>query len=237
MGWSQIVTPSAGWLQQTVGYHSCFGSGVLLHVVHNHPHHAQETARAMPDIVQNAGEIMLYRSTVIKTSINPPESLHADCARHVPHAMIAKAPFQIAISLGGEQVGKRTWSKAHPFPFEPRAIGAPDSKILGMGRAEPRMEASLKQAPAAKGKAAIAYIMAIIELRPTRADIVIIEKLRTPSCCVEHMTIPLDYQAMGSGHIIHHPRQNKFGIGCGGVEPRDGDDGNFGMIRPYGGVS
>lgn len=93
-------------------------------------------------------------------------------------------------------------------------IGPANGYIFGMGSLKFSVFACFHQTTATQRKAAIADIMAIIELRPTRTDIIIIEKFHAPAPGIKHMTIPLRDKAMRGFDMIDHLRQYEIRIGC-----------------------
>lgn len=172
-----------------------------------------KTTGAAHHLPCNAGDIVADRPPIIEAPINIPKGRRTQKLWHVPNAMIAEAISRIARPFRRKSVRQLARRKAHALTFQPRAIDPPDGDVLWMGSAKPRMPAERHQPVATQGKAAIADVMTIIELRPACPDIVVIEELRQPTRSIQDMPIPLDHEAMGGLHMIDHPGEQEVGIG------------------------
>lgn len=167
---------------------------------------------------------MAYRAAVVQIAIETPESLNPDYAGHEPGAMIAETVRNVACTLDRKPVGQRARGETHPPALQQCPVDPSDRNVFRMVEMECRIAARGHKAAASQGKAAIANIMSISELRPAGADIVIIEKIRTPTRCIYHMAVPLDDQTMGCVDMIDHLGQEEIGIGSG---RRDRWDRNY----------
>src|SRR5687768_4284390 len=100
-------------------------------------------------------------------------------------------------ALEGEALCQLPVREPHIATFQQRTVGAADRHVLRMAMAKCGVAARVEQAPRTQGKAAIAHVVPVGELRPRRADVVVSEEPRIPLRAVDYEPVPLNDEAMG----------------------------------------
>lgn len=169
----------------------------------------------------------------IECLVDIPEAFDSEDFRHVPDAMIAETLPWVARPLCRKAMRQFARRKSQALLFKPGTMRTADEQVFRFIRNEPFGLAGLHELQAAQRKSSIPNIMAIVELWPTRTDIVVVQKNRIPATSIQDVAIPLCHEAMGSCNVIGQLLQHELRIGPGRGKPFNPHDAYCGVPRTY----
>lgn len=75
--------------------------------------------------------------------------------------------------------------------------------------------------------------MTVGKLRPASTDEVVLQEGWIPTPRIEHVAVPLNYEAVGRRDMVREMADQEFGIGLGGSQWLDWNDRDRGVIRRH----
>jgi hypothetical protein len=90
-----------------------------------------------------------------------------------------------------------------------------------MATLEFRILARVEQFAAPQREAAVADIVSIAELRPSRSDIIILKEAWIPLQGIDYEPIPLNDKAVFSVDVMDQPAKHEFGVSFRRPQPLD----------------